>query len=96
MSPARRVRPKINAVMRAISAGRVRAAADATAPDCADGPFPCDNGKLAEEIGVVALELAKRANTAGLTNLGFLLETVALEAGAEAVARRWPAETAER
>jgi hypothetical protein len=59
------------------------------------GPFRHDSAALAEEIGVAALALAKRANAAGLTALGFLLESVALEAGAQSVTRRWPSDTAE-
>lgn len=58
-------------------------------------PASNDSAADAENIGMIALYLAKRANAAGLTKLGFLLETVALEAGAEAVARRWPADVSE-
>jgi hypothetical protein len=41
---------------------------------------------------MAALRLAKRARAAGLTAAGHLLETAALEAGAEAAARQWRAE----
>jgi hypothetical protein len=59
-------------------------------------PVPVDSAKIAEDIGIAALELAKQARDAGLTTIGYLLESVALEAGAEAATRRWPAEIAER
>jgi hypothetical protein len=49
-----------------------------------------DSARVAEDIGTAALDLAKRARDAGLTTVGYLLESVALEAGAEAVARQWP------
>ena len=48
--------------------------------------------KVAEDIGMAALRLAKRARAAGLTAAGHLLETAALEAAAEAAARQWRAE----
>lgn len=51
-----------------------------------------DSAQIAEDLGVAALELAKRARAAGLTAIGHLLETVALEAGAEAATRQWPAD----
>jgi hypothetical protein len=70
--------------------------AKASAPDRSGSePARNDGGQLAEDIGAAALELARRANAAGMTTLGFLLESVALEAGAEAVARRWPPDAAE-
>jgi hypothetical protein len=63
--------------------------------DCA-GNRPADGrGAVAEDIGIAALELAKRAQAAGLTALGYLLESVALEAAAEAAASNWPADAAE-
>jgi hypothetical protein len=49
-----------------------------------------ESALVAEEIGDTALILAKAAHDAGLTSVAYLLESVALEAGAEAVARRWP------
>lgn len=49
-----------------------------------------DTGDVAENIGFAALDLASRAQPAGLTKLGYLLECAALEAGAEAAARKWP------
>jgi len=82
VAPRKRVRPRIRAKAPASRGRRVRTAA-------------CDNGRVAEEIGLAALELAKRASAAGLSRLVFLLESAALEAGAEALARRWPAEAAE-
>jgi hypothetical protein len=77
------------------SASLARLAPAAVTADAAAGaglPFRHENAKLAEEIGLAALDLAKRANSAGLTTLGFLLENAALEAGAEAAARKWPAD----
>ncbi len=56
---------------------------------------PPDSGKVAEDIGIAVLELADRARGAGLSSIGYLLEMVALEAGAEAAARQWPAESAD-
>jgi hypothetical protein len=62
----------------------------------ADRPAaPLDSGKVAEDIGIAVLELADRARNAGLSSIGYLLEMVALEAGAEAAARQWPAESAD-
>jgi hypothetical protein len=54
-----------------------------------------DSASVAEEIGLAVLELAKRAQGAGLSAVGYLLESVALEAGAEAAARRWPTDASE-
>jgi hypothetical protein len=54
-----------------------------------------DSGKVAEDIGIAVLELADRARDAGLSSIGYLLEMVALEAGAQAAARQWPAENAD-
>ena len=59
-------------------------------------PAPIDSAKIAEDLGIAALELARRAHAAGLTTIGYLLETVALEAGAEAATRQWPADVSER
>jgi hypothetical protein len=70
------------------------AAADAAAHDAACRSRN-ESAAVAEQIGLAALALAKEANSAGLTTLGFLLESAALEAGAEAAASRWPAEIAE-
>jgi hypothetical protein len=53
---------------------------------------PLASAQVAEDIGIAALALAKRARDAGLTTVGYLLESVALEAGAEAAARQWPAD----
>ncbi len=57
-----------------------------------DAAAPVDSSKVAEDIGIAVLELADRARDAGLSSIGYLLEMVALEAGAEAAARQWPAE----
>ena len=59
-------------------------------------PGPTDSAKVAEDIGVAALELAGRAHAAGLPAIGFHLESVALEAGAEAAARQWSAGVSEK
>jgi hypothetical protein len=80
-------------------AGKVRgrrtlAARSVNSKGDAENATPPDIAKLAEEIGIAALDLAQRANAAGLSTLGFLLEGVALEAGAEAVTRRWPTDAA--
>ncbi len=64
--------------------------------ECSAGGRPAESSAaVAENIGVAALELAKRAQAAGLTTLGYLLESVALEAGAAAAASSWPADAAE-
>ena len=55
-----------------------------------------NSAEIAEDIGIAALGLAKLAREAGLTTIGYLLESVALEAGAEAATRQWPADIAER
>jgi hypothetical protein len=56
-----------------------------------DGPRAIlDSGRIAEDIGMVALYLARRARAAGLTTISHLLEGVALEAGSEAATRQWP------
>ncbi len=70
--------------------------ADARDSRLAVEPAPIDSAQIAEDIAAAALDLAKRAREAGLTTVGYLLETVALEAGAEAVTARWPADVAER
>ena len=49
-----------------------------------DFDTPRHAGQIAAIIGSAALELAREANGAGLTTLGYLLEIAALEAGAEA------------
>lgn len=61
----------------------------------AAGCAPPNAGRIAADIGTAALELAKQANGAGLTTLGYLLESAALEAGAEAASRAAPADAAE-
>lgn len=95
MASDRRGRPK--AALTRI--GRLRAStariANAGAGRNGGEPVRIDSGKLAEDIGTTALDLARRAKAAGMTTLGFLLESAALEAGAEAVARRWPSDAAE-
>jgi hypothetical protein len=59
------------------------------------GDPPGDGAGVAERIGLAALELARRAQAAGLTTLGRLLESAALEAGSEAATRRWPGDGAQ-
>ena len=56
----------------------------------ADAPASCDSSQIAEQLGMEALDMAKRARAAGLTTLGFLLESAALEAGTQAAALQWP------
>jgi hypothetical protein len=63
--------------------------------DAAADTGPIDSAKVAEDIGIAVLELADRARDAGLSSIGYLLEMVALEAGAEAAARQWPVESAD-
>jgi len=70
----------------------VAEAVDAAAGEAA----PADSAKIAEDIGMAALELAERARTAGLTTIGYLLESVALEAGAQAAAGHWRADSEDR
>jgi len=41
---------------------------------------------------MAVLDLAERARAAGLTTIGYLLESVALEAGTQAAAARWPSD----
>jgi len=53
---------------------------------------PTDCARVAEEIGIAALKLAQRAHAAGLTSIGYFLETVAIQAGAEAATRQWPSD----
>lgn len=65
-------------------------------PQAASGePAPGDDAKFVEDIANAALALADRARAGGFPTLGFLLESAALEAGAEAAARRWPSDAAE-
>jgi hypothetical protein len=66
--------------------------ADGSADQSVGMATPSDGAKLAEDIGIAVLDLAERARAAGLSNIGHLLELVALEAGAEAAAKRWPAD----
>jgi len=58
----------------------------------ADEPAPIDRAQIAEDIGMAVLDLAERARAAGLTTIGYLLESVALEAGTQAAAARWPSD----
>jgi hypothetical protein len=69
-----------------------RFSADDVLDPSADEQAPQDSAQAAENIGFAALYLAKRARAAGLTMIGDLLETVALEAGAQAAATRRPTE----
>ncbi len=73
-----------------------RPAAEDPADQSASKAAPYNSAEIAEDIGIAALGLAKLAREAGLTTIGRLLETVALEAGTEAATRRWPADVAER
>jgi len=57
--------------------------------------LPSAGASVAEYIGIAALELARRAQAAGLTTLGYLLESAALEAGTEAATQRWPDDVAQ-
>jgi len=59
---------------------------------CAGRSASNDHARIAEDIGIAALDLAQRARAAGLTAVGFILESAALEAGAAAAAARWPAD----
>lgn len=77
------------------SEGSLLAVAEA-ADDAAGDAAPADSAKIAEDIGMAALELAERARTAGLTTIGYLLESVALEAGAQAAAGHWRADGEDR
>jgi hypothetical protein len=61
-----------------------------------EGPASFDTARIAEELGMEALDLAKRARGAGLTTLGFLLESAALEAGAQVAALQWPEDAPKR
>ncbi len=56
----------------------------------ADDPSSFNTLRIAEQIGMEALGMAKWARAAGLTTLGFLLESAALEAGAQVAALQWP------
>jgi hypothetical protein len=69
--------------------------ADGGRSGAGDSAEPIDSSKAAEDIGIAVLELADRARDAGLCSIGYLLEMVALEAGAEAAARQWPADRSE-
>ena len=62
----------------------------------AEAPASFDTARIAEELGMEALGLAKRARAAGLTTLGFLLESAALEAGAQVAALQWPEDAPKR
>jgi hypothetical protein len=53
---------------------------------------PAEVAQIAEDIGKNALALARQAREAGLSSVGFLLESVALEAGSQAAAQRWSAD----
>lgn len=51
-----------------------------------DDPTSFDTARIAQEIGMEALGMAKWARAAGLPTLGLLLESAALEAGAQVAA----------
>lgn len=94
---AARSRPttSINAAATARGAAGPAPPASGTLHCNAAGGAPRDAGRIAADIGTAALELAKQANGAGLTTLGYLLESAALEAGAEAASSAWPADATE-
>jgi hypothetical protein len=54
-----------------------------------------DPARIAHELAIAALGMAKTARAVGLTSVGFLLESAALEAGARAAAMQWPEDSAE-
>ncbi len=54
-----------------------------------------DPARIAHELAIEALGLAKSARAVGLASVGFLLESAALEAGAQAAAMQWPEDSAE-
>jgi hypothetical protein len=62
----------------------------------ANDPTSFNTARIAEEIGMEALGMAKWARAAGLTTLGFLLESAALEAGAQVAAMQWPEDAPKR
>ena len=67
-----------------------------TGPKPANDPTAFNTARIAEEIGLEALGMAKWARAAGLTTLGFLLESAALEAGAQVAAMQWPEDAPKR
>jgi len=73
-----------------------RPPAEGLADESAGETRPYNGAEIAEDIGIAVLGLAKLAREAGLTSIAYLLESVALEAGAEAATRQWPADIAER
>jgi hypothetical protein len=73
-----------------------RPPAEGLADESAGKTRTYNSAEIAEDIGIAALGLAKLAREAGLTTIGYLLESVALEAGAETATRQWPADIAER
>jgi hypothetical protein len=62
----------------------------------ANASAPPEAARIAQDIGLAAFELSRRAHDAGLTVIGYLLESVALEAGAQAAAPQRPAERLQR
>lgn len=67
-----------------------------TGPAPAEEPASFDTSQIAEQLGMEALDMAKRARDAGLATLGFLLENAALEAGAQVAALQWPEDAPKR
>jgi hypothetical protein len=53
-----------------------------------------DPARIAHELAIEALGMAKSARAVGLTSVGFLLESAALEAGAQAAVMQWPEDSA--
>jgi hypothetical protein len=74
----------------------IRPLAEGLADESAGKTRTYNSAEIAEDVGIATRGLAKLAREAGLTTIGYLLESVALEAGAEAAARHWPADIAER
>ena len=54
-----------------------------------------DPARIAHALAIEVLGLAKSARAVGLASVGFLLESAALEAGAQAAAMQWPEDSAE-
>jgi hypothetical protein len=67
-----------------------------TGSAAAEGPASFDTSQIAEQLGMEALDMAKRAHAAGLSTLGFLLESAALEAGAQVAALQCPEDASAR
>jgi hypothetical protein len=53
-------------------------------------PSGCDRARIAEYIGLAALDMAGLARAAGFIAASHLLESAALDCGAKTVEARWP------